>query len=208
MRGNVGERGLSNLVKLIEGLDGFRVGRLSSISRLKAYYEACRPLSLKRKWREVEGDLKEIIGLALKEPSLRKALRYNKSAESLYTFSVITTSIALIAFLMVKDPLVTFPIFLTLIVISNLALAMKVYAYRKITAFYAERRDSYKEIADRLRTDVNQLILELKFRLRRAKADPRKYKLKLRNVDYDNIEVLRKGRKDYEVLISLNGGPG
>ena len=197
------ERRLTSLVRLIEGLDGFRSGSLMSVTRLKSYYDHSKPRYLKRRWRDIEKDLRGILGLASKRPELKRALSYNRRAEGLYRFSLMATFAALTLLFLVKEPLVFLIIFAVLMVVSNVALALKLYAYRKVSSFYAKGGDLYKEEAERLKTDVEQLLSELKVRLKRAKADPGRYKLRLRNSDYKDIMVVKEGRGGLTAVIDL-----
>jgi len=205
----VSER-VRKLRKLIEALDGYRVGRYTSLDKVE---RLIHELGLKPpySWEEVKRDVEAILALPASSPEFKRVEKMDRRASLLTRLNLLLLLGALLLYaLRVWYPsllldVIVLALIVTSLIVVNVIYYIRAYTTVRISALYAERLPELEKLGRRLKAVVEYLLRQLKRELRAAGFDPRSYRLKLWLPDYSGIKIVKKpGRLSakYEVHLA------
>jgi len=187
-------------VPLIEYFDGVRVGYgidFRTVERIlsnRKKVEEALPYKLK----SLKRDIEEMLLLIYKDKKATRALKYLRISLFLHRFVFFTLIFSLIALLLgvTFSPLIVFLVF----PILYIAVVLKTRSLVTIRLFYINNREKLAPGKDRkLKETINSLI-DLLREIEWAKGY---VTLRLYNIDYNNIKVVKRPGffKDYFVAV-------
>lgn len=198
------------LRKLIEALDGYRIGRYTSLSKVERLILELG-VQLPHSWEEIKKDVEAILALPTASPEFKRLEKVERRASLLAKLNVLLLVSALLLYALrawYLSPLFDVAV-LTLIVVSlivtNVVYYVRAYTAAKISALYAERLPELEKLGRRLKAAVEHLLRQLRKELRAAGINPRSYTLKLWLPDYSGVRIVKRpGRfsAKYEVCLA------
>lgn len=197
------------LKELVEALDGCRVGRCGSLSKVERLV-AELGLKLPYDWQEIKRDAQAILALPATSPEYRRLKRLDRWATSLTRLNLVLLVSAIVAYLArfwfasALLDIVALALILTALAIANAAYAMRVYVSIGVDRIYAERVAELEKLGRRLREVVDYLIRLLRRELRAGRYDLEAFTLRLWVPDYSGVKIVRKpGRLSSRYLVRL-----
>jgi len=197
-------RRIRKIIAFIETLDAYRVGIVANIDQLAIEYRRLELSRRIRRWKDLKKDLEDIALRGLKIPKVRQLIDRDKKMEKYYKYSLVFFALTAIPpFFGITSPFV----FITLLValtLVNVILLYRLYLHDKITYLYYVNRKTFREQSKRIKEDVEKLFAEIRREAKRAGLKTSSFPLKLYNIDYEDIEVVKKpGRlsRQYKVII-------
>jgi|YelNatPaOPRAMG01_1025707.scaffolds.fasta_scaffold22451_6 ABC-type multidrug transport system fused ATPase/permease subunit len=196
---------IENYINVICILDAVRVGRFKRLRELQDYIEK---LDLEKKvpefkWKTLKGDIESLLSLPGKSPSLRRFTSILPILNTLITLSFLIM-IVLATLNTLSPKIITFnlhDVLMTIIFITGGLLVARWYMEEKIKEFYEESQKKKLRLGK-----INQMIIDKLLNvISEKKISIEKVRLKLFNIDYKGIIVLKKPsffREHY--LVKLN----
>lgn len=200
---------IENYINVICILDAVRVGRFKRLRELQDYIEK---LDLEKKvpefkWKTLKGDIEFLLSLPGKSSSLRRFTSILPILNMLITLSfLIMIVLATLNTLLPK--IITFnlhDVLMTIIFITGGLLVARWYMEEKIKEFYEESQKKKLRLGR-----INQMIIDKLLNvISEKKISIEKVRLKLFNIDYKGIIVLKKPsffREHYLVKLNVKEG--
>ena len=197
---------IRKIISIIEELDGFRSGSLSNIEKIGNTYREVGSNENIRKWKEVRRDLEHIVLIGFKSAKSKRLFSLNKTLDSLYRYLLIGTLILIFFIPFSGNKLIITYIVFGLFIGVELVLLFKARVYDKIALFYIKNKSKYMESSERLRSDINNLLRIIRKEIIRNKLDPLEFKIRLINIDYNEMKILKKPgrfRRYYVAVVNL-----
>lgn len=181
------ETDLVKTSKVVSLLDGYQDNDFKDPAVIDEAVEATDLNFLKKSWESIHEDVKKIYA------------QQGRLSNNLRAFQIIAES-TLLAFLVINGSAILLKIQILLTFTSNIILVTIVvgilisYAISRheITNKLKENREKNINNLDKIKSEVQNLILNLDEKIRLEKKDPKEYKIRLRTPDYQGITV--KGR--------------
>ncbi|MEM1759745.1 MAG: hypothetical protein QXU26_03425 [Thermofilaceae archaeon] len=194
---------------LIEALDGFRIGRYTSLERVERAIVELN-LKLPYDWEEIKEDIRAILSLPQTSPAYKRLEKLDRLATKFTRLNFVLLLLALAAYLarfwlssLLLDVMALALIVVALIIV-NAAYSLRVYVSAKVDAIYAEMLPELEKRGERLKAVVNHLIRLLRRELVARKYDLETFTLRLWVPDYSGIKIVRKpGRFSTRYVVRL-----
>lgn len=182
---------------LIEALDGYRVGRYTSLEKVERIIAELN-LKLPHDWGEIKKDIHAVLTLPRTSPAYQRLEKLDRLAARLTRLNLALLLLALAAYLTrfwlahwLLDA-AALALILAALVIVNVAYSLRVYVSMKIDVIYAEKLQELEKRGEKLRALVNYLIRLLRRELVARKYNLETFTLKLWVHDYSGIKVVKK----------------
>lgn len=197
------------LRELIEALDGYRIGRYTSLDKVERLIHELG-LKLPYSWEEIRKDVEAILALPRTSPEYKRVEKMDRRASLLTKLNLLLLlgALLLYAFRFWQSSYLVDAAVLVMVVaslvIANVVYYIRAYATVKVSALYAERLPELEKLGHRIKAVIEYLIRQLRRELKVARIDPREYRLKLWLPDYSGIEIVKKPSRfssKYEVII-------
>ncbi|MEM4679563.1 MAG: hypothetical protein QXL98_01350 [Thermofilaceae archaeon] len=194
---------------LIEALDGYRIGRYTSLERVERAIVELN-LKLPYDWEEIKEDIRAILSLPQTSPAYKRLEKLDRLATKFTRLNFVLLLLALAAYLarfwlssLLLDVMALALIVVALIIV-NAAYSLRVYVSAKVDAIYAEMLPELEKRGERLKAVVNHLIRLLRRELVARKYDLETFTLRLWVPDYSGIKIVRKpGRFSTRYVVRL-----
>ncbi|MEM1509427.1 MAG: DUF2614 family zinc ribbon-containing protein [Thermofilaceae archaeon] len=185
------------LRSLIEVLDGFRVGRVTDLSKVERLFRELN-VRLPYPWDELKSDMEAILKLPTTSENYRKISKMDKISRKLsfINIALLISSIVVYIFAFTYSNAVIFTIAL-FIIATSLVLVYTIYYFRtyvsyKILGIYIEKADELEKLGARIKACIEYLLRLLKRELKAAGYKLENYSLKLWLADYAGIRVVKE----------------
>jgi len=196
--------------KLVEALDGYRVGRYTSLSKVERLVLELG-VQLPYGWEEIRRDVEAIMALPSASPEYKRLERMEQRAALLTKLNMLLLASALLLYVFriwhpsfLLDAVVLILVVASLVV-ANVVYYVRAYAAVRINALYAEKLPELEKLGRRLKAAVEHLLRQLRRELRAAGIDPRNYTLKLWLPDYSGVRIVKRPSRlsaKYEVRLA------
>ena len=182
---------LSDMAYVIEALDGYRVGRNTSIERVEEKIRRWRDVEKSLpKWHSIRRDIDALLNLPLRDPYARKLSNIFLLIRSLLGILGVTFSFGLVS--VALFPHISTPLIYTCMVALLFMAIARWYVLNKILDYYEREISCQLGKVRRLRTAVDSLIRKFKEDMKKGNIPAKKYRLHLFNTDYASIKILKK----------------
>lgn len=178
------------LRRLIEALDGYRVGRYTDVGGVEELVEELG-LSLPYNWSEVRRDIEEILSIPRKAPGHRRLKRLEALSSSLSKANLAIIGAAVLSYL-AGNPYAFVALAVSSLVVLNMAYFLKAYVSFKVSEAYSSRLDELEALGARIKETVEFLLRQLRRELRSMGYRLEEYRLKLWVPDYAGIQIVKK----------------
>jgi|GEM_PF-2003100 hypothetical protein len=183
---------IENYINVICILDAVRIGRFRRLRELEGYIDK---LDLEKKipefkWKTLKGDIELLLSLPGKAPSLRRFTSILPVLNILILLSFLVM-IVLSTLNTLSPKMITFnlhDVLMTVIFITGGLLVARWYMEEKIKEFYEESQKKKLKLGR-----INQMVIDKLLNvISEKKVSVEKAKLKLFNIDYKGITVLKE----------------
>ncbi|MEM0042599.1 MAG: hypothetical protein QXI84_03610 [Thermofilaceae archaeon] len=194
---------------LIEALDGFRIGRYTSLERVERAIVELN-LKLPYDWEEIKEDIRAILSLPQTSPAYKRLEKLDRLATKLTRLNFVLLLLALATYLarfwlssLLLD-VTALALIVVALIIVNAAYSLRVYVSARVDAIYAEMLPELEKRGKRLKAVVNHLLRLLRRELVVRKYDLETFTLRLWVPDYSGIKIVRKpGRFSTRYVVRL-----
>lgn len=194
---------------LIEALDGFRIGRYTSLERVERAIVELN-LKLPYDWEEIKEDIRAILSLPQTSPAYKRLEKLDRLATKLTRLNFVLLLLALATYLarfwlssLLLD-VTALALIVVALIIVNAAYSLRVYVSARVDAIYAEMLPELEKRGKRLKVVVNHLLRLLRRELVVRKYDLETFTLRLWVPDYSGIKIVRKpGRFSTRYVVRL-----
>ena len=196
--------------RLIRALDGYRIGRYTSIEKVERWVEELG-IKLPYPWEELRKDVLAILNLPAVTEEYGKIKKMERLASKLgianipLTVSSIGVYIAGMSSGNATMVMVSLILLAVSVVIAYAVYFSKAYVNVKVAELYSRNADKLEKMGYRIKVTIEYLIRRLRRELRVAGYKLSEYRLKLWLPDYSGIRVVRKPSwlsAKYEVALS------
>ena len=196
--------------RLIKALDGYRIGRYTSIERVERWVEELG-IKLPYPWEELKKDVLAILNLPTVTEEYGKIKKMERLASKLgianipLTVSSIGVYIAGMSSGNATMVMASLILLAVSVVIAYAVYFSKAYVNVKVAELYSRNADKLEKMGYRIKVTVEYLIRQLRRELRAAGYRLSEYRLKLWLPDYSGVRVVRKPSwlsAKYEVTLS------
>lgn len=194
---------------LIEALDGFRIGRYTSLERVERAIVELN-LKLPYDWEEIKEDIRAILSLPQTSPAYKRLEKLDRLATKLTRLNFVLLLLALATYLarfwlssLLLD-VTALALIVVALIIVNAAYSLRVYVSARVDAIYAEMLPELEKRGKRLKVVVNHLLRLLRRELVVRKYDLETFTLRLWVPDYSGIKIVKKpGRFSTRYVVRL-----
>jgi len=194
---------VSELIKIIHWLDGYRAYRCVEPSMIEKSFTKFPMEYLRNSWREIREDIYKIATFPTSFPEIGKM--YTLATVAKFFLGVLfllfmVTSIARTrgaksVFGLINLNHLSMAIAISLCAVIGLYYLSNILTYKKIDRCYKENEHILGKRRKRLKTATQALIDRLAYHMRKFGYDPENYRFKLFNTDYKGISVHKRDRK-------------
>ncbi|RLE65904.1 MAG: hypothetical protein DRJ38_02960 [Thermoprotei archaeon] len=186
------EKRINIIVELIKGLDSFRAGApRKSISKLEEMYTSLKLRNPPYKWKELAQDLKSILDIPKSHPGYKKLVNIHQVASFLSYASIGTLILSL--YFAFREEIISFLYaFAATFIVTNISFILRIYEAHILSQIFKEKSDILEEKGRKIKEMINYLLVLLRRELRKIRRHQRGIELNLYQVDYDNIQVVKK----------------
>jgi len=178
------------LRRLIEALDGYRIGRYTDVGRVEEMIDELG-LRLPHDWSRIRRDIEEILSLPRKAPIYKRLRRLETLSSSLSRANLAIIGLAILSYL-AGHLYVFVALAVASLVVLNVVYFLKAYVNFKISEIYASSLDELEALGARIKETVEFLLRQLKRELRSMGYRVEEYRLKLWVPDYSGIQIVKK----------------
>ena len=178
------------LRRLIEALDGYRIGRYTDVGRVEELIDELG-LRLPHDWSEVRRDIEEILSLPRRAPSYKRLKKLEALSLSLSRANLAIIGVAILSYL-AGYPYVFVALAVSSLVVLNVVYFLKAYVNLKISEVYASSLEELEALGARIKETVEFLLRQLRKELRSMGYRVEEYRLKLWVPDYSGVQVVKK----------------
>lgn len=185
------------LKALVEILDGFRVGRVTDLSKVERLFRELN-VRLPYPWDDLKSDIEAILRLPTTSASYRKISKMDKISRKLGFINIALLLSAVVIYVLaftygnVVMFTIAFLIIATSLVLVYTAYYLRAYMSYKILSIYVEKADELEKLGVRIKACVEYLLRLLKRELKAAGYKLENYRLKLWLADYAGIRVVKE----------------
>jgi len=194
---------VSELIKIIHWLDGYRAYRCVEPSMIEKSFTKFPMEYLRNSWREIREDIYKIATFPTSFPEIGKM--YTLATVAKFFLGVLfllfmVTSIARTrgaksVFGLINLNHLSMAIAISLCAVIGLYYLSNILTYKKIDRCYKENEHVLGKRRKRLKSATQALIDRLAYYMRKFGYDPENYRFKLFNTDYKGISVHKRDRK-------------
>ncbi|RLE89041.1 MAG: hypothetical protein DRJ96_04745 [Thermoprotei archaeon] len=178
------------LRRLIEALDGYRIGRYTDVGRVEELIDELG-LRLPHDWSEVRRDIEEILSLPRRAPNYERLRKLEALSSRLSRANLAIIGVAILSYL-AGHPYVFVALAVSSLVVLNVVYFLKAYVNFKISEVYASSLEELEALGARIKETVEFLLRQLRKELRSMGYRVEEFRLKLWVPDYSGIQVVKK----------------
>ena len=187
----IGER-VRKIRFVIESLDRCRVGERCNLAKVGRAFRELKLKDAPHSWEEAEEAVRRIWEIPTKAPIYGRLERFDRLAGKLAVVGLVLV-LASVAVLFTELPLIVYiALLLSSGVLINAAYFLRIYVQHKIIGIYSEREDELERLGRPLKETIDYLLVKAKGEVRKLRAQPGEFRLRLRFADYENIRVIKR----------------
>jgi len=193
---------VSELIKIIHWLDGYRAYRCVEPSMIEKSFTKFPMGYLRNSWREIREDVYKIATFPTSFPEIGKMYTLATVAKLflgvlflLFMFTTIARTRGAKSAFGINLNNLSLAIAIALCAVIGLYYLSNILTYKRIDRCYKEHEHILGKRRERLKSATQSLIDKLAYYMKKFGYDPENYRFKLFNTDYKGISVQKRDRK-------------